>query len=29
MMNLDSTTWVQQDRWHHIEGAKRQGLLEL
>jgi len=27
--SIDSTTWVQQDRWHHIEGAKRQGLLEL
>lgn len=26
--SIDSTTWVQQDRWHHIEGAKRQRLLE-
>lgn len=25
--SIDSTTWVQQDRWHHIEGAKRQSTL--
>ncbi len=27
--SIDSTTWVQQDRWHHIEGAKAQSLLGL
>ena len=27
--SIDSTTWVQQDRWHHIQYAKAQQSLEV
>jgi hypothetical protein len=27
--SIDSTTWVRQDRWHHIETARVQRSLEV